>query len=812
MIDKFKFLRPTIRVSTISILIVAALTFILSTSVRLNQYQIWKQTPAMYFVGTTPMMTTVDAFYWIRMARDYENGRYHAGQTDPLRFFPTKGYDYPEREPLLCFLLRLVSKLTSGDLYTAGIYLIPFLASLFVIPLIIYFHRAGYPAAGITGGLIATFCQSYHVRTCLGRVDTDSMNLFFPFIASLFILFSKKSRFLNLYAALAGGTIYIFNLWYPTEQFVIMYFAAFALFLFFNKVNKIDILKALLIFLFFSTPEGFANIFFKTPAGLSHAVFPPDSVKSLLLFYLSTFAVDMTHYMSVYLAPFIIPYERVFAKRRDYILPIALCFLVFVPVLSLKFTLSLSVASVFITAAWICIKNKFKFFHHAVIMLTTLTAFSLERWPEVKTLSSYLFKAYMLPYLSAYVFPILSNYVFFGKHSFMGVEFGAQKSALTQVSELYKYPFMETMAMILQNPVLTVIGLIFFAAFGVLNIKKIIPLSPVLLLGMVAFSGSNRFAMYLAPFVGVGYGYFISLILDSLYQTFKIKKELLKETILYASVFVFFLIIIKQTAFLLVPSPSIATPLYSSFKTIGRTLPEKSVLFTWWDYGYALEDTTGFATYHDGGSQETVKTLFIAHALTSESQVELYNILSMLTKGGSTVTETQIKKDLGVEKVLDDVKYDKSYILYTVDMIMKLPAILTLRGIDAVKGETDSSQPYFMPLNCQSLKDRIVTCEDSKIDLKSGTINGRSVLSRAVVVEDGQVLDSVEYGNKKGLFFEALAKNGAIFAQFLFNDEVFNSNFNQMYLLGNYNKDLYTEVYNSWPTARVFKVKTPVMK
>ncbi|QWR76329.1 hypothetical protein [Candidatus Magnetomonas plexicatena] len=810
MTDKLKFLRPKIRVGVISIVIAAALTFVLSTAVRLNQYHIWKQTPDMYFVGTTPMMTTVDAFYWIRMARDYQNGRYHAGQTDPLRFFPTKAYDYPEKEPLLCFLLRLVSKLTSGDLYTAGIYLMPFLASLFVIPLIIYFYRAGYPALGITGGLITTFCQSYHVRTCLGRVDTDSLNLFFPFMTSLFLLFTMKSRFLNLYAALAGITMYIFNLWYPTEQFVEMYFAAFALCLFFNKVNKIDILGALLIFLFFSTPVGFANLFFKTPAGLSNAMLPPDSVKSLLLFYLATFAGSMTLYLSVYLT--MIPYERVLAKRRDYILPIALFFLVFIPVILLKFTLSLSAAVVFVTAAGFYYRSKFKLSHSIVIVLTTLAAFSLERWSDVKTLSSHIFTTYMLPYLSAYVFPILSNYVFFGKHSFMGVEFGAQKTALTQVSELYKYPFMETMAMILQNPVLTVLGLIFFAVFAVLNIKKMIPLSPVLLLGIVAFSGSNRFAMYLAPFVGVGYGYFVSLILESSYLTFKIKKETLKMTILYASVFVFFLIIMKQTAFSLVPSPSIATPLYSSFKTIGRTLPEKSVLFTWWDYGYALEDITGFATYHDGGSQETIKTLFIAHALTTDSQVELYNIMSMLGKGGSTVTEEQIIKNLGLKKVLDDVKYDKSYILYTVDMIMKLPAILTLRGIDAVTGEAESSQPYFMPINCQSIRDRVFTCDNSKIDLKSGTIDGRRILNRSVVVEDGQVLNSIEYGNSKGLFFEALAKNGNIFAIFLFNDEVFNSNFNQMYLLGNYDKDLFTEIYNSWPTARVFKVKTPVAK
>ncbi|MEO5356634.1 MAG: hypothetical protein H7844_04975 [Nitrospirae bacterium YQR-1] len=807
MAGKLKFLKPKIKAGVVSILIVAALTFVFSTAVRFNQYRVWKQSPSTYFAGSTPMMTTVDAFYWIRMARDYENGRYKGGQTDPLRFFPTPDYKYPDTEPLLCFFLRVVSKLTGGDLYVAGIYLIPFLAGLFVIPFIIYFYRMGYPALGITGALIATFCHSYHVRSCLGRVDTDSLNLFFPFMASMFILFAGKSKFLYLYALLAGVTLYIFNLWYPTVQFIEMYFVVFAIYLFVNKADKLTILKALAVFLFSSSPANFAHIFLEFPAKFS---LTSGTTVSLLIFYLSTFAHHLTSYFILYSSPFVIPYKERFTGNS--ILLTASLFLALIPVVFIKFTLSLAVTVIVIMAAGFYSKIKIKFLHHTVILLTTIAAFSFERWTDVKTLAAYVFTTYAVPYLSAYVFPVLSNYVFFGRHSFMGIEFGSRTSALTQVSELYKYPFMETMAMVLQNPVLTIVGLVFFTVFAVVNFKKLIPISPVLLLGMVAFSGSNRFVMYLAPFVGVGYGYFVTLFVDSMFQMFKIKKELLKSIILYASAFIFFLIIIKQTAFFLVPSPSIPTNLYWSFQTIGKTLPERSVIFTWWDFGYALEDITGFATYHDGGSQETIKTLYIAHALTSNSQVELYNILSMLTKGGSTVTEEQIVKDQAVEKVIDDVKYDKSHILFTMDMIMKLPAIFTLRGLDAIRGE-GGSQPYFVPLSCQTFKDRVITCEGNKIDLNTGTINGRSALVRSVMVENGQVLDSREYGNsRKGLSFEALAKDKNIFAVFLFNDEVFNSNFNQMYLLGNYNKDLYTQVYNAWPTARVFKAKTPVLK
>jgi dolichyl-diphosphooligosaccharide--protein glycosyltransferase len=41
----------------------------------------------------------------------------------------------------------------------------------------------------------------------------------------------------------------------------------------------------------------------------------------------------------------------------------------------------------------------------------------------------------------------------------------------------------------------------------------------------------------------------------------------------------------------------------------------------------------------------------------------------------------------------------------------------------------------------------------------------------------------------------------------LIDEEVFRSNFNQMFLLGRYDEGLFEETYNAFPLSRLFRVK-----
>ena len=69
--------------------------FAVSVGVRYQQFETWKKTPATFFVGERPMMTTLDAPYWLRWAREYNEGTF--GAKNGLRSFPEGTHIFHER-------------------------------------------------------------------------------------------------------------------------------------------------------------------------------------------------------------------------------------------------------------------------------------------------------------------------------------------------------------------------------------------------------------------------------------------------------------------------------------------------------------------------------------------------------------------------------------------------------------------------------------------------------------------------------------------------------------------------------------------
>ena len=75
--------------------VVLSLCFAVSAGVRYQQFEKWKKTPAAFFVGERPMMTTLDAPYWLRWAREYNEKTY--GQKSDLRNYPENTDTFQEK-------------------------------------------------------------------------------------------------------------------------------------------------------------------------------------------------------------------------------------------------------------------------------------------------------------------------------------------------------------------------------------------------------------------------------------------------------------------------------------------------------------------------------------------------------------------------------------------------------------------------------------------------------------------------------------------------------------------------------------------
>ena len=735
--------------------IVLLACFAVSAGIRFEQFEVWGKTPVVYFVGERPMMTTLDAPIWLRIAREYNEETYGEKQ---LRNYPHKlspktlaesqipqkftdsptsllSKEKPEKKyheiPLLSYIIAHLAPFFNQNYYLTGTMLIPVLASLFILPLGIYFFLIGIPISGFLGGLIGTFSSGYYMRSSIGRIDTDMLNLFFPFLVSLMILLalrSKTERFALFYSACAGLSIFLFDWWYGKPGFSLVYFSVLVFCLFIQKIRFTTILKCSLIFLLFTHPKTF---------------------------------LSATGNIDYFLKGYILTEEDTSTSSID--------------------------------------------------GATTPASFP---------------------------------------------------NTMTTISEADRVSFEEVFQRILSKKYFVWAGFLAFCVLTFLRWRVLLPLVPVLFLGLLSFHSSNRFIMYLGPFIGVGLGWLLSLGIESLFfilpqksvdgkeknklfaknkeaKSFKVSKShkplvsegseikelsvfdslkclrsqggmtnLVRQITLYLSMGAFFWLVSSQTAISFVPAPSIHTGLYKTFFEVKKVVPEDSVLLTWWDYGYAINDATGLSTFHDGGSQMSPKTYFIARSLISTDQDELHDITQYLaTESNLGIAKNNTSPEALLEAVRNPTQkpWKPIYLFFTADMTGKYGAISKLGSWDIEKG--GSKPRFYQNLACNKFTNQEMSCRGAKIDLKAGFINSQLALRRLIFIRNGQVMQEKKFGHAQGFTLQLILAGKNIVEVQLIDEAVFLSNYNQMYLLGRYRTDLFEESYNAFPFARLFKFK-----
>ncbi len=224
----------------------------------------------------------------------------------------------------------------------------------------------------------------------------------------------------------------------------------------------------------------------------------------------------------------------------------------------------------------------------------------------------------------------------------------------------------------------TLAGFAGLAYLYVVQPKRMIPVTPLILIGLWSLVGPRRFAMYLAPFIGIGVGVLIELAVRQVLGRFK-SNRLAPPVIALTLMVVLFFSTAGYTAYDTVPQPIVPAETLQAFLDIKRIVPKHSAMFTWWDRGYPLMEVGGFATYHDGALQGYSRTTLVGKAVTSSHQEELVSLLSYLEDHGFAGLDAAIEeRNLSADQMLQEVfNYPKAfqgddvYILYTDDMIEK---------------------------------------------------------------------------------------------------------------------------------------------
>ncbi|GAB7140948.1 undecaprenyl-diphosphooligosaccharide--protein glycotransferase [Deferribacterales bacterium RsTz2092] len=245
----------------VSVLIFVFVVFAACSSAYMSRHaqytKYWKNYTDSYYQGDVPMVSTLDAYYWARHAEEYRAGAYDNMSNDELMYYPD-GIRVKKPAPMLVVMLAKLMPFFGENVYEAGLWLIPILAGLFIVPFAVYFYIVGYPVAGIVGGVLAAFGGMYYMRTGPGRIDTDSLNLLFPFLISMFILLASradKKHLLFIFSALAGLSQLLFYWWYEHALFLLLFLGTLAVSLFVSRKHNIrDIIISVVVFILFANP------------------------------------------------------------------------------------------------------------------------------------------------------------------------------------------------------------------------------------------------------------------------------------------------------------------------------------------------------------------------------------------------------------------------------------------------------------------------------------------------------------------------------------------------------------------------------
>ena len=220
-----------------SLLVCASILVALAVStnvyVRHTQFQTWQLEGPTNLIFNAPTFSTTDAPYFLTHAATIQRGN-SAATFGSLRVYPNNLnagsqttnnislLDYP----LLSILIAsFVESDEPSDLLRAGNMGVFVTSALTAMAIVFCFGAAGYWAQGAIASLGGGLSAAYLVRSSVGRIDTDQLNLGFMYLMFGLVVFAGRStsrlRCLGWCVA-AGVAANIFMWWYGRSELIVV--------------------------------------------------------------------------------------------------------------------------------------------------------------------------------------------------------------------------------------------------------------------------------------------------------------------------------------------------------------------------------------------------------------------------------------------------------------------------------------------------------------------------------------------------------------------------------------------------------------
>ncbi len=361
---------------------------------------------------------------------------------------------------------------------------------------------------------------------------------------------------------------------------------------------------------------------------------------------------------------------------------------------------------------------------------------------------------------------------------------------------------------------LSIVGLLLLL---IVKFRYMIPMLPVLAMGVLSFFGAVRFSMYLAPFLGMGLGflYYATLWLVSRYiEVYEVKKTFKFLKVLYF--FVIMLITLPWITFIeLRTLPKLTVQATKGYVELGKNSPPDAYILDWWDYGFAINYLSDRNVFH-ASSFEDLKSLFIAKAYLSSNQEEAFNIINAVSTG---VVWDVMQEPADAKKVEKEIRQGRRlkefpfpvYWSFNIDLSFKFGWVSYFGSWD-FEAKEGSKHPVVSVYGCKTMARNVFRCDKGIFDFNRGVYIRNEVERipiKAVLMKDDKSgkTSVLPYRRLSGIYV-IVVKKGEKLARYIMDEVAFRSAFVQMYILRNYDKRYFELVYDDFPFFVAYRVKS----
>ena len=392
-------------------------------------------------------------------------------------------------------------------------------------------------------------------------------------------------------------------------------------------------------------------------------------------------------------------------------------------------------------------------------------------------------------------------------------------NTLETITEVQSVSFAQILINATGSVEMGTVCLIGLALFLIRHPVIAIAYGPLVAFGLLNFVIGNRAIFYSAPIMWFGAAFLITtmarFIAVNLSEFRYTPQRDQKTIILAASVAMVIAWVNSPTDY--VPRPSFSKPVLEGLASLETTAdPNNSVVATWWDYGYASIFFNGLPTLHDGGSQKTPTTHFVATAFLDADQASTIGNLKFLsTKGHAGIAaQTDLVSLRSQFKIALDTTSPDLYLVVTQQMAGWISSISQIGNWDIetgtpviLRGNNTGPQVFYEPLNCRLAGyPQRLNCAGMRFDLEKGLVNGVPALAGWAHSRDGALVRRQDFEND-GDFALQIVQTGSRINVFFMHRQLFESTFNELYHLGQIDHPSLSLHHDDYPHIRIYKIK-----